>query len=362
VANEAHADEPHLKMERDGDVVILTMNNPRRKNALTPAMITLMARAWEEIDADDAIRVAILTGAGSSYCVGGDLADGWMVKGAKESHGSAVVPEGKSVGSVISEGLLLSRYLAKPLIAAVNGPCLGGGCEMLQQTDIRVAEEHAVFGLPEAQLGLIAGAGSTVRLKRQIPYTKAMEMILTGEPLTAAEAYHFGLVGHVVPTGQSLTKARELAARVASNGPLAIRNAKASVINSGWIDEEDARRIERRLVVEVMRSEDAKEGLAAFAAKRPPRFTSRWVPGPASEPWPGIVAVPVLHHDDVLAVSVQDRAKLAAAHQRPAGYPLERPGGPVRRDRVCGRQSEYRERAARFGDVEMIVEETQFGN
>ena len=122
---------------------------------------------------------------------------------------------------------------------------------MLQQTDIRIAEEHAVFGLPEAKLGLIAGAGSTVRLKRQIPYTKAMEMILTGEPLTAAEAYHFGLVGHVVPTGQSLDKARQLAARVAANGPLAIRNAKASVINSGWIDEEEARRIEQRLVVEV---------------------------------------------------------------------------------------------------------------
>jgi enoyl-CoA hydratase len=272
VADDSQSDEPQLKVERDGHVVVLTMNNPRRKNALTPAMITLMAQAWDEIDADDGIRVAILTGEGSSYCVGGDLADGWMVRGAK---GAALVPEGKSVGSIISEGLLLSRSLAKPLIAAVNGPCLGGGCEMLQQTDIRIAEEHAVFGLPEAQLGLIAGAGSTVRLKRQIPYTKAMEMILTGEPLTAAEAYHFGLVGHVVPTGQSLDKARQLAARVAANGPLAIRNAKASVINSGWIDEEDARRIEQRLVVEVMRSDDAKEGLAAFAAKREPRFIGK---------------------------------------------------------------------------------------
>ena len=102
-----------------------------------------------------------------------------------------------------------------------------------------------------------------------------MEMILTGDPLTAAEAHQFGLVGHVLPTGQSMDKARQLAARVAANGPLAIRNAKASVINSGWIDEEEARRIEQRLVVEVMRSQDAKEGLAAFAAKREPRFTGR---------------------------------------------------------------------------------------
>lgn len=195
-----------------------------------------------------------------------------MTRGPKRDNDAA---QGKSRGSVISEGLLLSRSLTKPLIAAVNGPCLGGGCEMLQQTGIRIAEEHAVFGLPEAKWGLIAGAGSTVRLKRQIPYTKAMEMILTGDPLTAAEAYHFGLVGHVVPTGQALNKAREIAARVVANGPLAVRNAKASVINSGWIDEEDARRIEQRFVVEVVRSEDAKEGLAAFAGKREPRFTGR---------------------------------------------------------------------------------------
>lgn len=266
--------EPHLQVERDGDVVILTMKNPRRKNALTPEMITLMAEAWDEIDADDAIRAAILTGEGDSYCVGGDLADGWMVRGPKGSGDSDEKPA-KSAGTIISEGLLLSRSLTKPLIAAVNGPCLGGGCEMLQQTDIRIAEEQATFGLPEAKVGLIAGAGSTVRLKRQIPYTKAMEMILTGEPLTAQEAYHFGLVGHVVPAGESMNKAREIAARIVANGPLAVRNAKASILASGWLDDSDARRIEQRFVVEVIRSEDAKEGLAAFAAKREPRFTGR---------------------------------------------------------------------------------------
>ncbi|WP_420329840.1 enoyl-CoA hydratase-related protein [Mycolicibacterium aromaticivorans] len=268
------ADQPHLKVERDGDVVVLTMNNPRRQNALTPSMIEFMAQAWNEIDADDGIRAAILTGEGSSYCVGGDLADGWMVRGSS-AGGGRPTPERKAAGSVITDGLLLTRSLAKPLIAAVNGACLGGGCEMLQQTDIRVAEEQAVFGLPEVKWGLIAGAGSTVRLKRQIPYTKAMEMILTGEPLTAAEAYHFGLVGHIVPTGQSLDKAREIAAKVCANGPLAVRNAKASILASGWLDEADARQVEQRLVVEVMRSEDAKEGLAAFGEKRAPRFSGR---------------------------------------------------------------------------------------
>jgi len=101
VADESPADEPQLKVERDGNVVVLTMNNPRRKNALTPAMITLMAQAWDEIDADDGIRVAILTGAGSSYCVGGDLADGWMVRGAKAGNGAAPIPAGKSVAEMI---------------------------------------------------------------------------------------------------------------------------------------------------------------------------------------------------------------------------------------------------------------------
>lgn len=264
--------EPPLKVHRDGHVMVLTMNNPRRKNALTPAMIALLAQVWTEIDADDGIRVAILTGEGDAYCAGGDMADGWMVRSPTDDNGGGA---GASPSNVVTDGLLLSRTLSKPLIAAVNGPCLGGGCEMLQQNDIRVAEEHAVFGLPEAKFGLIAGAGSTVRLKRQIPYTKAMEMILTGDPLTAAEAYHFGLVGHVVPTGQSMDKARQLADRVAANGPLAVRNAKASILNSGWLDEQDARRIEARLVAEVIASTDAREGLAAFTAKCPPRFTGR---------------------------------------------------------------------------------------
>jgi enoyl-CoA hydratase len=146
---------------------------------------------------------------------------------------------------------------------------------MLQQTDIRVADENATFGLPEVQRGLVPGAGSMVRLKRQIPYTKAMEMILTGEPLTAQEAYHFGLVGHVAPAGTALDKARSLAERVVRNGPLAVRNAKEAVVRSGWIAEEDARAIEARLTRQVITSADAREGLAAFRDKREARFTGQ---------------------------------------------------------------------------------------
>lgn len=254
--------EPPLLVERRGAVTVLTMNRPERGNALTVEMIALLADAWDEIDADDSVRVAVLTGAGSAYCVGGDLRDGWMVEG------TAGVDR-----SVIGRGLLLTRSLATPLVAAVNGDCLGGGCEMLQQTDIRVAEEQARFGLPEVQRGLVPGAGSTMRLKRQIPYTKAMEMILTGDPMTATEALGFGLVGHVVPTGQALPKALAIAERVAANGPLSVRNAKAALLQTGWLPEDQARMIEARLTAEVIASADAREGLAAFAEKRPPRFT-----------------------------------------------------------------------------------------
>ncbi|MEQ6901425.1 enoyl-CoA hydratase-related protein [Nocardioides sp. YIM 152588] len=274
-----------LLFERDGHTAVLTMNRPERRNALSLAMLDGFQAAWDEIDGDDRIRVAILTGAGSTYSVGGDLSDGWMVRvpGSRRdgSPGAAAeLPAGDAAKatpgrSLVTEALLLSRSLTKPLVAAVNGACLGGGCEMLQQTDIRVAERSAVFGLPEAQLGLIAGAGSTVRLKRQIPYTKAMEMILTGDPLTAAEAYHFGLVGHLVEDGQAMERALDIADRVAANGPLAVRNAKAAVLQSGWLDEETARAVERRLVTEVIASADAREGISAFREKRQPRFEGR---------------------------------------------------------------------------------------
>lgn len=262
--------EPHVRVQHDGEVVIITMCNPRRGNALTPSMLGTLAQAWRDIDGDDGIRCAILTGEGDSYCVGGDLADGWMVRNSNRDRPDSNASQS---GSVLLDGLLLTRSLSKPLIAAVNGACLGGGCEMLQQTDIRIAEEHATFGLPEVSRGLIPGAGSTMRLKRQIPYTKAMEMILTGEPLTADEAYHFGLVGHVVARGQALAKARAIAARIAANGPLAVQKSKAAVLATGWLDENVARDIEQRFAKDVMGSHDAREGLRAFAEKRMPRFT-----------------------------------------------------------------------------------------
>ena len=144
---------------------------------------------------------------------------------------------------------------------------------MLQQTDIRIAEEQARFAVPEARRGLMAGAGSTMRLKRQIPYAVAMEMLLTGRILDADEALRWGLVTHVVPKGHSLTKAREIAAILAANGPLSVAASKASAIETGWLPEDEARPIEAKYAAMVSRSNDAKEGMKAFVEKRPPNFT-----------------------------------------------------------------------------------------
>jgi enoyl-CoA hydratase len=264
--------DPSLLVEQRGPTVVLTMNRPERKNALSIDMIVAMADAWAVIDADPTIRSAILTGAGDSYCTGGDLSSGWMA-GNRSAEPSDGERRAKEDPMILTRGLLLFDWLRTPLIAAVNGDCLGGGCEMLQQTDIRIAEEQARFGVPEVKVGMMAGAGSTMRLKRQIPYAVAMEMLLTGRILDAEEALRWGLVTHVVPKGESLAKAHAIAEVIAAASPLSVAASKASAVETGWLPEEQARDIEIGYSMRVTASDDAKEGMRAFTEKRPPRFT-----------------------------------------------------------------------------------------
>ncbi len=264
--------EPSLRFERRDHTVVLTMHRPERRNALSLDMLVRFADAWDAIDADITIRSVILTGADGAYCVGGDLDAGWMTgnrSAAPTEHELRAMED----MSIVGRGLLLTSWLRTPIIAVVNGDCMGGGCEMLQQTDIRIAEEQARFGVPEARRGLIAGAGSTIRLKRQIPYAVAMEMLLTGRILDAEEALRWGLVTHVVPTGEGLAKGLEIAEVLAANGPLSVAASKASAIETGWLPETEARPIEGRYAAMVTRSADAQEGMKAFVEKRPPRFT-----------------------------------------------------------------------------------------
>jgi enoyl-CoA hydratase len=172
----------------------------------------------------------------------------------------------------VIEPLLKGRRLTKPLIAAVEGPAIAGGTEILQATDIRVAGQSARFGISEARWGLFPLGGSAVRLTRQIPYTLAADLLLTGRHITAAEALSMGLIGHVVPDGQALDKALEIAAAIAANGPVAVRAILRTLRETEGLAENDAFAIEAKIGAAVFASDDAKEGPRAFAEKRRPQF------------------------------------------------------------------------------------------
>ena len=213
-------------------------------------------------------ETCILTGAGGYFCAGMDL------KTANEKPPSDSFESGEFDPSVI-KGLLKGFRLTKPLIAAVEGPAIAGGTEILQGTDIRVAGESAKFGVSEAKWGLFPLGGSAVRLVRQIPYTIAADILLTGRHIRAAEAKEIGLIGHVVPDGQALTKALELAEMIAANGPLAVQAILRTIRDTEGMHEEAAFQIDAELGVAVFKSHDAKEGPRAFAEKRKPSFEGR---------------------------------------------------------------------------------------
>ncbi|WP_436491936.1 crotonase/enoyl-CoA hydratase family protein [Actinokineospora sp. HUAS TT18] len=257
---------PDCLVEQRGHVLVVTMNRPEARNALSREMMSIMRTAWDQVDSDPSVRVCVLTGAGGAFCAGADL------KAMTSSHPGDSFSGGGWDLSVI-EPLLKGRRLTKPLIAAVEGPAIAGGTEILQATDIRVAGSSARFGVSEARWGLFPLGGSAVRLPRQIPYTVAADLLLTGRHITAAEARDMGLIGHVVPDGQALPKALELADAIAANGPLAVRAVLRTMRETEGMPENDAFKIDARLGTEVFLSQDAKEGPRAFAEKRPPRFT-----------------------------------------------------------------------------------------
>jgi enoyl-CoA hydratase len=258
--------QPHCLVEQEGHTLVVTMNRPEARNALSGEMMDIMREAWDRVNTDESIRVAILTGAGGAFCAGADL------KAMTSSHPGDSFEGGGWDLSVIKP-LLKGFRLTKPLIAAVEGPAIAGGTEILQATDIRVAGESARFGVSEPRWGLYPLGGSAVRLPRQIPYTVAVDLLLTGRHIKAPEAKEIGLVGHVVPDGTALDKAREIAALIAANGPLAVQAILRTIRDTEGMHEEDAFKLDAKVGAPVFSSNDAKEGPRAFAEKRAPVFT-----------------------------------------------------------------------------------------
>ena len=267
--------DPALLVERDGHVLTLTLNRPEKRNAFNAEVLVRLCDAWDLLDSDDELRVAIMTGADGNFSAGADLDRlvGALLSGKPTEN--EFEERIKEDFTLIYKGFLKDHYVKKPIVAAVEGYCYAGGMEILQAFDIRVAAEDAQLAVSEVQRGLFPMSASTIRLPRQIPYTVAMDMLIVGLPITGQRAYDIGLVGHVTPKGGALARARELADQLAANGPLAVRNIKASVIDNLEKTEAEAFEREGQLGMEVMASHDAKEGPKAFLEKRKPNFTGR---------------------------------------------------------------------------------------
>lgn len=268
--SEEPPDEPHLRFERDGHLAIVTLNRPAKRNALSSEMLVRMHDAWLEIDDNPDIRAAIVTGAGGNFCSGADL------KAMAAGHPEDEFTKRFQADSDLHWKALLRHFVpGKPLIAAVEGYAVAGGTEILQALDIRVAGESATFGVAEVRRGLFPLGGSTVRLSRQIPYTIAAEMLLTGRFVSAREALDCGLIGHVVADGTALDKACEIGEQIATNGPLAVQAVLQSLRCTREMSETAGLAYELEIGSPIFQTEDAMEGPTAFAEKRAPEFKGR---------------------------------------------------------------------------------------
>jgi enoyl-CoA hydratase/carnithine racemase len=261
----------------DEHVVWITIDRLEAMNSLDMEHFAQLRGAWDRFDEDEEAWVAIITGVGNAFCSGADLKTYIPeVTRLQKEISSRQVEE--IDGHRIDDGVravLRGVKLYKPIVAAVNGACVAGGMEMLGGCDIRVAAPEAYFGVMEPKRGLFAGGGTTVRLPRQVSFPAAMEFLLCADRVPAAKALEFGLLNAVVPAEELRDKALEYARRITANGPLAVRKTKESVLRGLSVDMREAYRIETAIATEVFSSEDAKEGPAAFAEKRPPRWVGR---------------------------------------------------------------------------------------
>jgi enoyl-CoA hydratase len=258
--------------KNDEHVALITIDRPEARNALDMYHFRDLAAAWRTFKDDDDAWVAIVTGVGDAFMAGADLKTYIpQITDLQKKIASGEVTE--IDGCKLTDGtyaVLRNVRIYKPIIAAVGGPCVAGGMEMLGGVDIRVATPDATFGVMEPKRGLFAGGGTTVRLPRQLNYPAAMEFLLTAERFPASRALELGLINEIVPAGELLGRAYDWARRITANAPLAVRATKESVLRGLALDLEAAYKLEQEISSQVFQSEDAKEGPRAFAEKRPP--------------------------------------------------------------------------------------------
>jgi enoyl-CoA hydratase len=261
----------------DGHVARITIDRPEARNALDLHHFRDLANAWRRFRDDPDDWVAIVTGVPGQFMAGADLKTFIpQVTALQDQIRAGDVDE--IDGCKLRDGsdaVLRTLSIYKPIIAAVDGPCVAGGMEMLGGADIRLATERSTFGVMEPKRGLFAGGGTTVRLPRQIAFPAAMELLLTAEAFPASRAHELGLLNELVPEDELQDRALAWAARITVNAPVAVRATKESVLRGLAVDQREAYEIESELSAEVFSTEDAKEGPRAFAEKRAPRWTGR---------------------------------------------------------------------------------------
>ncbi len=250
-----------IERERRGRVGILTLNRPEAHNAVSDEVSRAIEATLDEFEADAAVWAVVITGNGPTFCAGADL------KMVAQGRGMEIATKRGGFGGIVT------RDFPKPLIAAVNGPALAGGFEIVLACDLVVAAEDARFGLPEVQRGLFAAAGGPIRLPKRVPLALATEIVITGEPIDAQRAHAVGLVNRLVPRERVLDEALALAERIAENSPAAVRNSLEMVREAVDLTEAEAWHRSNERAVEVFSTGDAIEGATAFAEKRPPRWT-----------------------------------------------------------------------------------------
>ncbi|MDQ1017667.1 crotonase/enoyl-CoA hydratase family protein [Streptomyces afghaniensis] len=252
---------PVVRTERIGSTLLITLDRPEARNAVDAAVATGLTSALDELEADPELRAGVLTGEGGTFSAGMDL------KAALRGESPEV--EGRGFGG------LTEAEPAKPLIAAVEGYAMGGGFELALACDLIVAGEDARFGLPEVERGLIAAGGGVIRLPKRVPHHLAMELLLTGEPVDGRRAGELGLANRVTASGQAVAEALRLAERLAENAPLALAAVKRVVRAADGAPDADAFAFQRGEMKTLMASADVREGMTAFAERRPARWTGR---------------------------------------------------------------------------------------